>query len=461
MVALTKRWLAAIAIVGFVAVGVSLSSAQEGKAPDLSNLRDAVSAASKRGANVDDVAKALDALEKTLAKGFTAPKDGTPPTELVALRDAVETAARKGEKVDGIRTELEAVEKALIGKALTPPKPVPPREPEPRPVRPLPPRFDVPFPVLPDFPRGGAGGGVDRELMEKADALRKKALEMMARNPTDAEAMQLFQEAQELLLKALVNGRGGLPMPDLVFPNLGGGRAPVERFRLGVRLEKPSALVAEQLGLEGKGVAVTSVVPNSPAEKAGIRANDIILEFAGQPVADSPEEFTKRVNDTKPGDKVDIVLLRKGKKIELKAVELPAARELPRFERQAPLPGFPDPFLPDGPQGGLIPLLQPAVPALPFEKGRLELEPNRRATNSVAVSDVNGQVTIKAVQEGVNYVITGTRRDDGLAVEKVTITDGDKKSVEVASLKDVPKEYEATVQKLIQSAAKVKPRQRD
>src|SRR5437870_649689 len=108
-----RRWFAAIAIVGFaasfVAVGVTLSRAQDAKAPDLSNLRDAVVAAAKRGANVTEVAKALDALEKAVAKGFAAPKPGeAPPAELAALRDAVETAGRKGEKVDDIRTELDA-----------------------------------------------------------------------------------------------------------------------------------------------------------------------------------------------------------------------------------------------------------------------------------------------------------------------------------------------------------------
>ena len=44
-----RRWFAAIAILGFAAasvgIGVSLSSAQEAKAPDLTGLRESVAAA--------------------------------------------------------------------------------------------------------------------------------------------------------------------------------------------------------------------------------------------------------------------------------------------------------------------------------------------------------------------------------------------------------------------------------
>jgi hypothetical protein len=175
---MNKRWFAALTIVGFaagfLAVGVSLSRAQDAKAPDLSNLRDAVKAASKRGNNVDEIVKAIDALDKYLAKGFAAPKAGDSPAvpaELLELRQAVEMAGRKGEDVDAIRTELDAIEKAIVGKALTPPRPAPLPEP---PAPPAPPRgqpfpgvpFDRPFPI-PDFPVPEfRGGGGDRELME-------------------------------------------------------------------------------------------------------------------------------------------------------------------------------------------------------------------------------------------------------------------------------------------------------
>jgi hypothetical protein len=126
------------------------AAARDGKPADLSDLRDAVKAAAKKGNNVGEIAKAVDAVEQLLAKGWTVPKPGdAPPAELTALRDAVEAAARKGENVDGIRAELDAVEKGLVGKALTAAKPE---------VKPLgEPKTD---PDPPPFRRGGFGRGV-------------------------------------------------------------------------------------------------------------------------------------------------------------------------------------------------------------------------------------------------------------------------------------------------------------
>ena len=453
-----RRWFAAIAILGFAAasvgIGVTLTSAQEARAPDLTGLRESVAAAAKRGANVTEVVQALDALERSLAKGFAPRPGGAAPAELKALRDAVETAGARGEKVDGVRTELEAVEKAMIGKALTPPKPLPPVDPPARPpVRPLPDNlFPLPQFDLPNFP--GGAPGVDRELLKKAEQLRAKAFEMMKGNPTDAEAMQLLQEAQELMLKALLNGGGGgALMPEMLLPNL--GRVP-DRARLGVRMERLSPLAAEQLGLEGRGVAVTSVVPGSAAEKAGVKPNDIILEFAGKPVSDTPEDFAKQVNDAKAGEKVDIVVLRKGKKVELKGVELPDAPRPVNPRLELPLPDAPRPVNPrlELPVRPLPAFPNPLLP-------RAEAVPLPDNVNNLSVSDVNGRVTIKALQDGVNYVVTGTRGDNGIAVESITVTDGDKKPVEAKAVKDVPEQYRPTVETLLLSAGARKPRQRD
>lgn len=111
MASLGTRVLGSVAMLAF-ALG---ASADAPKAVDLSDLRDAIATADKRGENVDDIRRALDALEKKLAKGAAVPK-GAAPAELAALRRAVEAAARKGERVDAIVKELEAVEKALTGR---------------------------------------------------------------------------------------------------------------------------------------------------------------------------------------------------------------------------------------------------------------------------------------------------------------------------------------------------------
>jgi hypothetical protein len=450
-----KRLFAAAAVVGFAALfvllGVRFSTADEPKVPDLSDLRDAVKAAGKRGENVDEVKKALDALEKSLAKGFTPKPGAAPPAELVALRDAVEAAARKGENVEDIRTQLDAVEKALVGRVLVSPKPVP-AQPDPvRPnPRPNPGRFDPVFPQplpleFPQFPDFNPGG-IDRDALQKAQDLMRKAMEMRLKDPNNAEALKLMEQAREAMMKAV--GGGGLVMPDF---NV--GRLPAQdRFRLGIRMEKLTPLVIDQLGIEaGRGIAITDVIAGSPAEKAGFKPHDIVLEFAGKPVSDATEDFNRQVTAVKAGEKVDAVVLRKGKKVELKGIDLPEQPRVvpPRLDvRPLPVPVFPNPnTLPDlGPKPGVLPgggdgLPVPNVKPLPVPGGGF-------GNGNAAYSVTNGEFTIKANQDGVNYVITGKQEGAERTVGKVTITDGDK-TVEAEKLDKVPEQYRPTVEKLL------------
>ena len=307
---LKSRWLAAAAVLGFAAIftgiGVRLSVAQDAKVPDLSDIRDAVKAANKRGENVSEIVTALDALEKAVAKGWTFPQAGRtvpPPPQLAALRDAVDAAARKGENVDAITKELEIVEKAMTGQALTRPKPQPVVDP---PIRPNPQPFERPF-IRPAI---RPGVNINPADLQKAQELRMKAVEMLLKNPNDDEAMKLLKESQMLMLQVLQGQALGGAL-DLELP-LGIDRLP-NRFRLGVRMEKLTPLMVEQLGIEnGKGIAIAEVIEGSVAAKVGFKTHDIVLEFAGKAVSDVPEDFSRQVLDVKAGEKVDAVVLRKG-----------------------------------------------------------------------------------------------------------------------------------------------------
>src|SRR4051812_37347555 len=100
----------------------------EAKGVDLTALRDAVEAAARKGENVDEISKALEALAKTNPQ----PGASRVAPELQALRDAVESAAKKGENVEAIVTELAKVETAVAGRVLKPqPRPQPRPQPEP------------------------------------------------------------------------------------------------------------------------------------------------------------------------------------------------------------------------------------------------------------------------------------------------------------------------------------------
>ncbi len=94
----------------------------------------------------------------------------------------------------------------------------------------------------------------------------------------------------------------------------------VVRGFLGVTLSDVDEDMAEYFELKGvKGVILPEVVPDSAAEKAGIKRGDIIVEFDGTAV-ESADSLRKRVAMLKPGTKVEIVVLRDGKRKTVTAV---------------------------------------------------------------------------------------------------------------------------------------------
>jgi C-terminal processing protease CtpA/Prc len=91
------------------------------------------------------------------------------------------------------------------------------------------------------------------------------------------------------------------------------------RGRLGVYVDDLSEGLAEYFGVpDGKGVLVEDVVDDSPAEKAGIKAGDVILEIDGERIYDT-EGLVEEIREMEADEETPIVVLRKGKKITLKA----------------------------------------------------------------------------------------------------------------------------------------------
>ena len=69
---------------------------------------------------------------------------------------------------------------------------------------------------------------------------------------------------------------------------------------------------------ETPGVRLTGVRADSPAERAGLKAGDVIVEFDGKPVKDL-YQYTDALQARKPGDTVSIVVVREGSRITLTA----------------------------------------------------------------------------------------------------------------------------------------------
>ena len=88
-----------------------------------------------------------------------------------------------------------------------------------------------------------------------------------------------------------------------------------KRGWLGVRIQDVTKEIAEIENLdEPRGALVASVAPNSPSEKAGVKAGDIILEFNGERIQEM-KELPIIVARTEVGKKVKVKIWRNKKEI--------------------------------------------------------------------------------------------------------------------------------------------------
>ncbi len=238
-----------------------------------------------------------------------------------------------------------------------------------------------------------------REGIEKARDEYKKAMEAELKKADEARPQPNFPRLQLQPLPA--------PLPFADFGDFNfrlGGAQP----RLGVQLEKPSGVLAEQLDLKpDTGLVIVDVMRGMPAEKAGLKKNDVLLQWAGKEIATDVEAFQTMIAEAKAGEKVDAVILRKGKKETIKGIEIPEAAKAP------------------------------------------EARPRERDNFNQVQTQINGDTaTIQASARGVKYNIAGAMEGRKIMPKKIVITDRDETTT-FESLNKVPEKYRATVDKLL------------
>lgn len=74
---------------------------------------------------------------------------------------------------------------------------------------------------------------------------------------------------------------------------------------------------------ENEGVVIEEIRPGSPAEKAGLKTADVVVEFDGERVR-SARQFSRLVQETPPGRTVKASVLRDGRRADVQIT--PAAR---------------------------------------------------------------------------------------------------------------------------------------
>ncbi len=118
----------------------------------------------------------------------------------------------------------------------------------------------------------------------------------------------------------------------------------VDRGWLGVYIQDVDRNLAESLGLpRPQGALVAQVEPGSPAQQAGIRAGDVIVEFNGRTIGESAE-LPHVVGLLAPGTSARAVVVREGRRQSLDVT----VGDLPGEERETAS------ATPDGQNGGRV-----------------------------------------------------------------------------------------------------------
>ena len=93
----------------------------------------------------------------------------------------------------------------------------------------------------------------------------------------------------------------------------------VARGMLGVGIQQVTSDIAQSMGLKQvRGVLVNSVTSGGPADKAGIKTGDVILQLNGKDVTDS-NSFRNQIAGTPPGTEVTLTIQRDNAEQQVRA----------------------------------------------------------------------------------------------------------------------------------------------
>lgn len=145
---------------------------------------------------------------------------------------------------------------------------------------------------------------------------------------------------------------------------------PKNQYWFGVAVENIPPVIAKQLKLhKDQGLMVVSVLPNSPAEKAGLKADDLLVEINGRPLT-SQEELAHAANILRAPETP--------KSVEQGSSKSPTKGEeaTPQIDDKAP---------PEPPARALLPVTSKITYLREGDRTTVNIVPEQRPTSMVAM----------------------------------------------------------------------------
>jgi serine protease Do len=182
---------------------------------------------------------------------------------------------------------------------------------------------------------------------------------------------------------------------------------------LGVELHEVNGETAKELKLPAeRGVVLSSIVPDSPAAKAGLKENDVVTEINGQRV-EGAAQFRRMIHEIPAGRAAQLAVWRDGR-AQTVTVTLGKAEERRHSFKVIPAPGAPGSFTFNMPEIPMIP---------PMEwNGTLMLGGQSRL--GIDAEDLNGQLgAFFGAPDGEGILVREV--NPGSAAEKAGVKAGD------------------------------------
>jgi C-terminal processing protease CtpA/Prc len=184
---------------------------------------------------------------------------------------------------------------------------------------------------------------------------------------------------------------------------------------LGVELHEVTSDTAKDLKLPSeRGVVLGSIVPDSPAAKAGLKENDVVTEVNGQRI-EGAAQFRRMIREIPAGRTAQITVWRDGRAQTVTVTLGKAEERRQSFKMFTPAPGAPGGFAFSMPE-------IPMVPPMEWDGSRFMIGGQPRL--GIDAEDLNGQLgSFFGAPDGEGILVREV--NPGSAAEKGGLKAGD------------------------------------